>query len=142
MSAGVGDTVAYENFDTHDIVTKLRSGKVMAYSRLGKYVDFASDGEYDTWLQRVPDLKEIDYVISVQFDWGIPTSIKQEDDAGEPLAGGAWKLNVYEHAGKSILGNVVGMTLLGFATRISGNTLQAKTFGTSVYCEIIAVGPP
>jgi len=130
-------TITDKLFDENARVATLRDGRVIAWSRYGAYVDFGADGEYDSWLQRVPDLRKIEYVLDVNIDWGIPTSDKTttSDDI-------TYKINIYGPAGKSIYGNVVGMTLLGRATNLEGGTLQAKTFGTSVYVDIIAIGPP
>jgi hypothetical protein len=123
-------------FDKHAIVAHLRDGRVIAWSQRGAPATFGDDGEYDSWLQRVPDLKYIEYVLDVEFDWGIPTSNKLDTSDGI-----TYKMMIYGEAGKSLHGNVVGMTLLGRATNLSGGTLQAKSFGTSVYVDVIAIGP-
>lgn len=138
MPRGKGDTILYENFDEHAIVAHLRDGRVVAWSKLGKYVTFGTDREYDTWLQRVPDLKYIEYVLQVQFDWGLPTTATKTTTVN----GKAYKMMVYAGVGKSKYGNVVGMTLLGGAEALVGGTLTGVSTGTSVYCEIIAIGPP
>lgn len=130
-------TVSDALFLTHKIIAITRIGRVIAHSRYGAYVDFGTDGEHDNWLQRLPDLKRIDEVLNVEFDWGIPTSDKV--DTSNAIE---YKMMIYGYAGKSYYGNVVGMTLLGRATNLSGGTLQAKSFGTSVYVDIIAIGPP
>lgn len=137
MTRGGGTTEAYENFDENAIVAKLRPGKVIAWSKLGRYIDFGADREYDNWLQRVPDLKKIDYVLHVQIDYGIPTSTKTTSVGGK-----SFKQMVYGPIGKSITGNIVGMTLLGGLEETAGGTLTVGTLGTSVYVEVIAVGPP
>ena len=124
-------------FDSHGIVAHLRDGRVMAWSRYDAYAAFGEDGECDVWLQRLPDLKYIERVIQVQFDYGIPKGDKTLTIDNLPC-----KLNIYEAVGKSILGNVVGMTLLGEALYVSGGTLTRKAFGTSVYVDVVAVGPP
>lgn len=124
-------------FDTHAVVAVLRDGRVIAESEYAAYASFASDGECDVWLQRVPDLKYIEYVLEVQFDWGIPRGTKTQT-----ISDLEYKMNVYGEAGKSILGNVVGMTLLGLATRLSGGTLTGAAYGTTVYAKVIAIGPP
>lgn len=126
-----------ELFDSHAIVAHLRDGRVIAWSRRGYPATFGNDGECDDWQQRVPDLKYIEYVLEVEFDWGIPTSNKIDTSDGIQ-----YKMMIYGEAGKRIMGNVVGMTLLGRATNLSGGTLQAKSFGTSVYVDVIAIGPP
>lgn len=136
MPRGSGD-VTYDNFDTNGIVAHLRDGRVVAWSELGKPVTFTSSSEYDSWLQRVPDLKYVEHVIEVQFDWGMPRGTKTTN-----IDGISHKIMVFGEAGKSYYGNVVGMTLLGRAENISGGTLTAAGVGTSVWTKIIAVGPP
>lgn len=130
-------SVTDELFDEHAIIAHLRDGRVVAWSEYGAHADFGTDGEYDSWLQRLPDLKYIEKVIDVEFDYGIPTSDKVHSSGGID-----YKMNIYEGVGKSIFGNVVGMTLLGQATNLSGGTLTAVSFGTSVFVDIVAVGPP
>lgn len=131
----------YDNelFTEHAIVATLRDGRVIAWSRRAAHADFGTDGECDDWVQRVPDLKYIEYVLEVEFDYGelgdTSDKLEESDDI-------SYKMMIYEAVGKSILGNVVGMTLLGRATNLSGGTLQAISFGTSVYVDIIAIGPP
>lgn len=138
MTRGAGDDISYELFDENAIIAMLRPRKIIAWSKLGKYVTFGTDREYDTWLQRVPDLKKIDYVLHMQFDWGFPTTATKTTT----VSGKSYKIMVYGGAGKSYYGNVVGMTLLGGAEATTGGTLTIVSTGTSVYCEIIAIGPP
>lgn len=134
---GRGNSVLFDNFDTHGIVAHLRDGRVIAWSELGRSITFDTDREYDSWFQRVPDLKQIEHVINVQFDWGMPRGAKTTI-----MSGKQYKIMVYGEAGKRLYGNVVGMTLLGGAENISGGTLLAAAVGTSVWAKIIAVGPP
>jgi len=126
-----------ELFTEHAIVAHLRDGRVIAWSKYAAPATFAEDGECDEWLQRVPDLKYIEYVLDVEFDYGIPKGTKTQTVGGQ-----TWKMEIYEAVGKSILGNVVGMTLLGRKTWAHGGTLGVKAFGTSVYVDVIAIGPP
>jgi len=131
------DIYTNELFTKHAIVAHLRDGRVVAWSRYGAPATFADDGEFDEWLQRVPDLKYIEYVLDVEFDYGIPKGTHTQT-----LDQKTFKMEIYEAIGKSKLGNVVGMTLLGRATKCEGGTLLCQAFGTSVYVDIIAIGPP
>lgn len=126
-----------ELFTAHAIVAHLRDGRVIAWSRRDYAVAFASDGECDDWLQRLPDLKYIERVIDVQWDYGMPKGTHTEVVSGQ-----TFKMMVYEAIGKSIHGNVVGMTLLGREEWAHGGTLGVRGFGTSMFIDVVAIGPP
>lgn len=141
MPHGNGLTIGYENFQTHGIVAHLRDGRVVAWSIREYPVTFSVTsphfGEYDDWLQRLPDLKYIEHVIDVEFDYGMPIGTKTAT-----IDGMTCKILVNEAVGKSLYGNVVGMTILGHAVNISGGTLTVKAVGTSLRVKVVAVGPP
>jgi hypothetical protein len=129
------DPQTYELFDTHGVVGILKDGRIIAWSRYARGIDFGEDGEHDNWHQRLPDLKYIEKVIEVQFDYGLSGSKVAAD-------GIEYKIHIWGEVGKSTFGNVVGMTLLGMALNLSGGTLTGKSFGTTVICDVVAIGPP
>ncbi|GAG54997.1 unnamed protein product [marine sediment metagenome] len=117
-----GVTGTQEGKRSHDRIAVLQDGRVIT---MGKYYlqqadFFVQGGVHDAGCEsinvRVPDLRMIEYVLNVQFFY-------ETDVCTYPI---------YEAVNKKIVGNVVGMTLLGL-TNSTGGTLHV---------EVIAIGPP
>ncbi|GAH01940.1 unnamed protein product, partial [marine sediment metagenome] len=116
-----GVTGTQEGKRSHDRIAVLQDGRVIA---MGKYYlqqadFFHTGGTHAAGCEainvRVPDLRMIEYVLNVQFFY-------ETDVCTYPI---------YEAVNKKIVGNVVGMTLLGL-TNSTGGTLHV---------EVIAIGP-
>lgn len=107
-------------YNKHGQIAVLQDGRVIAFGK--NYIDadtlFANGSTCQLINVRVPDLRMIEYVLNVQFDF-IPTGNFSCGD----------QLTVF---GKKISGNIVGMTLSG-DTEMTGVTLTV---------EVIAIGPP
>lgn len=100
-------------FTRHDIVATLQDGRVIAMGR--SYIVSGTDATTGQPINvRLPDLREIEYVLQVEFycdpDTFSPSHIGPMD--------------------KKITGNVVGFTLFGM------------TATTTLTAEVIAIGPP
>ena len=104
---------------SHDRIAVLQDGRVIAMGKCYTYGDttFSTGCEYVN--VRVPDLRMIEYVLNVQFHLD-PASMVQCDDP------------IYEAVNKKIVGNVVGMTVMG----------KANADGGTLIVEVIAIGPP
>lgn len=99
-------------FEEHDIVATLQDGRVIA---MGKSWVWSGTSETANVLNvRVPDLREIEYVLQVEF-------------YTSPKTYSACFIGPMD---KKITGNVVGFTLYGMAV------------ATSLIAEVIAIGPP
>ena len=112
---------ALDGTESHDVVAVLQDGRVIAMGKYYLMQDdlFHADGHAagcEAINVRVPDLRMIEYVLNVQF--------KYDDDF--------CTYPIYEAVNKKIVGNVVGMTLLG-ADNAAGGT---------IIVEVIAIGPP
>ena len=103
-----------ETFSEHDIVAILQDGRVIAMGRAMGYQAFYASGRPAPLNVRVPDLREIEYILNVQIHTDPATYFV--DDAGP--------------ANKVITGNVVGFTIYGTAA------------ATTILAEVIAIGPP
>jgi len=109
--------------EPHDVIAVLQDGRVIA---MGKYYlkqddFFHAGGAHAAGCEainvRVPDLRMIEYVLNIQFYYA------NDNICTDPI---------YEAVNKKIIGNVVGMTLLG-ADNADGGT---------IIVEVIAIGPP
>ena len=120
--AWFGVTGTLEGEKSHDRIAVLQDGRVVA---MGKYylqqADFFSSNGHAAGCEainvRVPDLRMIEYVLNIQFFY------ENANICAEPI---------YEAVNKKIVGNVVGMTLLG----------AANAGGGTLHVEVIAIGPP
>ncbi len=109
-----------EGTKSHDQVATLQDGRIIAMGK--NYLEqngfFDASGDHSAGCEainvRVPDLRMIEYVLNIQF-------LYKTDVCTHPI---------YEAVNKKIIGNVVGMTLLG-ASNSAGGTLHV---------EVIAIG--
>lgn len=97
-----------------DVIAQLRDGRLIATGTNWVVTVFTNGCQAIN--VRVPDLKRVAYVIDIQFHMS-PL------DCTQP---------VYEGVNKRIVGNVVGMTVMGAAFET----------GTTLTVEVTAVGPP
>ncbi len=97
--------------DFSEVIAITQEGKVIAYSRLAAIVDFG--GGDQNWVSQIPDLRQVEYVLNIQFSTSPDAS-------------------VYEAQDKRISGNLVGMTIYG----------PNVATGTTLTVEIIVIGPP
>ncbi|GAH82576.1 unnamed protein product [marine sediment metagenome] len=117
-----GVTGTLDGKRSHDQLSVLQDGRVIAMGKnyIKQSTFFTTDGHAEgceVINVRVPDLRMIEYVLNVQFFYEITDGV-----CAEPI---------YEAVNKKIVGNVVGMTLLG----------NPATGGT-LHVEVIAIGPP
>jgi len=97
-----------------DIVAILQDGRVIAMGKNVVNCGGVGTGTTTAMNVRVPDLREIEYILNVQFHTDVASYFV--DDA-DPV-------------NKVITGNVVGFTIYG---------VQAST---TITAEVIAIGPP
>ena len=97
-----------------DEVAKLKDGRHIAMGKSWVVVTATGTGQPTAINVRVPGLREIEYVLNVQF-YTNPTSYAV--DGLNPM-------------NKKIVGNLVGMTIYGIHAT------------TTLTAEVIAIGPP
>ena len=97
-----------------DIVAILQDGRVIAMGKNWVYESGSGTSTASVLNVRVPDLREIEYILNVELYTTANTYF--EDDAG-PM-------------NKVITGNVVGFTIYGVYA------------ATTITAEVIAIGPP
>jgi len=98
-----------EYYTTHSVVAELKDGRVMAKATYAQVLA----AQTNNIVVRVPDLREIETIIQVEFYTNPDTSFTS-----------------FAYMDKKITGNVVGMTLYGLAA------------GTTLTTEVVAIGPP
>jgi hypothetical protein len=97
-----------ELFTEHCVVAELKDGRVIAQARYSQVVS-SGDSAINV---RVPDLREVEHVLQVEFYSNPDTSVQEG------------------FMDKKITGNIVGMTVY---------EVEATTTLTT---EVIAIGPP
>jgi len=100
--------------EEHDIVAILQDGRVIAMGKNSVHMTGTGSSNTAVLNVRVPDLREIEYILNVEYYLDPATFFV--DDA-DPV-------------NKVITGNVVGFTIYG------------NTAATTVTAEVIAIGPP
>ena len=106
-------TVVGDHYE-EDEVAKLKDGRHIAMGKSWVVVSSIGEAAVTTINVRVPGLREIEYILNVQFHT-------------DPIT---YSLDGLNPVNKKIVGNVVGMTIYGvFAT-------------TTLTAEVIAIGPP
>lgn len=105
---------------SHDRIAVLQDGRVIAMGKniLAKNTHFSGQA-CEVVNVRVPDLRMIEYVLNVQLHMD-PSGMVQCLDP------------IYGVVNKKIVGNVVGMTIMG----------KENDAGGTLIVEVIAIGPP